>query len=55
MTDKPRKMKSPVRPQWVAPITIGHVLGEKIRAANAAKNRRAELDGMGFKAIKVDE
>lgn len=61
MTLHPPKLKKKPRPERrpPAPLTIGHVLGEQLRAkrdeearAKADKERRAELDAQGFTPIK---
>ena len=53
--------KRPARPprREPMPLTLGHVLGEQVRAdrgekaaAEATRKRRAELDDQGFTPIK---
>lgn len=49
-TDLGKKLDG--RPRAGAPFTLGHILGDAVRGAQAAKARRAELDAAGFRAVK---
>lgn len=50
--DKPKP--KPRGPRWTnaRPATLGDVLGEALRAEQARKARRAELDAAGFKPLE---
>jgi hypothetical protein len=52
----PAKKKAPARrprPTYrnAAPMTLGHILGEQVRAVQNDRKRQAELEAMGFKPI----
>lgn len=58
MTHKPPKLRTKAekaaaeeRRRNAPPLTLGDVLGAEIKADRAAKERRAELDAMGFKPL----
>lgn len=44
--------KTPAPRREPAPLTLGLLLGDQIRAVQSERTRRAELEDMGFRPLK---